>query len=116
MLFRSVDDIIATGSAPEELDLFRNQLKSQWEITELGEPKLALGIAVSRDRANRTISLSQAIKIDNLMEEYGQVDAQTVDTPMTTGLQHNDPTRWHLCPMTLQNGLKEPPTDCLWDH
>jgi hypothetical protein len=47
-----VDDIIAAGSSPEELDSFRDSLKAQWEITELGEPKFALGIAISRDRNN----------------------------------------------------------------
>ena len=47
-----VDDIIAAGSSPEENDRFRDLLKSKWEITQLGEPSLALGIAISRDRTN----------------------------------------------------------------
>ena len=88
-----VDDIVATGSTPEEIDGFRDQLKTQWEITELGEPKLALGIAISRDRANRTVSLSQTIKIDNLVKEYGQLDARAVDTPMVAGLQLRRPDK-----------------------
>ena len=88
-----VDDIVATGSVPQELEMFRDQLKAQWEITELGEPKLALGIAMSRNRADHTISLSQTVKIDNLVEEYGQVDARTVDTPMIAGLQLRQPDK-----------------------
>ena len=74
-----VDDIISTASTPEENDRFRDQLKSKWEITQLGEPKFALGIAISRDRNDRTITLSQSAKIDALVEEYGQSDARPVD-------------------------------------
>lgn len=44
-----VDDIIVAGSTSEENDRFRDLLKTKWEITELSEPTLALGIAISRD-------------------------------------------------------------------
>ena len=80
-----VDDIIAAGSSPKETEQFRDLLKSKWEITELGEPKHALGIAISRNHENHTISLSQAAKIDQLVNEYGQQDAHSVDTPMVPG-------------------------------
>ena len=86
-----VDDIISAGSTTEENDRFCDELKSKWEITELGESCLALGIAISRDRENRTINLSQTSKIDRLVEEYGQSDARTVDTPMVAGLQLRRP-------------------------
>ena len=82
-----VDDIIATRSNPNETKQLRNLLKSKWEITELGKPKFALGIAISHDRNNNTISLSQATKINQLVEEYSQQDARPVDTPMVTGTQ-----------------------------
>jgi hypothetical protein len=82
-----IDNIIATGSTPEATASFRNLLKAKWEITELGEPKYALGIAISHDRTSRTISLSQTAKINQLLKEYGQQDACSVDTPMVAGLQ-----------------------------
>jgi hypothetical protein len=88
-----VDDIIAAGSSPTEIDSFRDQLKSQWEITELGKPKLALGMAIMRDRTKRTISLVQTLKINPLVREYGQSDTRTVDTPMVTGLQLRRPDK-----------------------
>ena len=72
-----VDDILATASSAEGTSRFRDLLKTKWEITELGEPKYALGIAISRDRSLRTISLSQTAKIDKLVEEYGQSDARS---------------------------------------
>jgi hypothetical protein len=68
-------------------------LKSQWEITKLGEPKFALGIAMTCNRDNRTISLSQSAKIDQLVDEYGQYNAHPTDTPMVTGLQLRRPDK-----------------------
>ena len=53
-----VDDIIAAGSSPKETEQFHDLLKSKWEITELGEPKYVLSIAISRNHETRTISLS----------------------------------------------------------
>ena len=104
-----VDDIVATSSAPQELEMFRDQLKAQWEITELGEPKLALGIAMSRNRTNHTISLSQTVKIDNLVEEYGQIDARTVDTPMIAGLQLRRPDKSTPVPADIAKWANKTP-------
>jgi transposase InsO family protein len=104
-----VDDIIAAGSSPTEIDSFRDQLKSQWEITELGEPKLALGVAITRDRTKRTISLVQTLKIDPLVREYGQSDARTVDTPMVTGLQLRRPDKSLPVPTDLIDWIDRTP-------
>ena len=51
-----VDDIISAASTSKENEHFRDLLKSKWEITKLGEPKLALGIAISCNRPARTIT------------------------------------------------------------
>ena len=86
-----VDDIFSTASTPEENDWFRDLLKSRWEISELGPAKFALGIAISRDRSSRTISLSQSAFIDRVIERFGQTDAHPCDTPMVAGLQLRRP-------------------------
>ena len=91
-----VDDIIAAASTAEENSRFSSFLKSKWQITELGEPKLALGISITRDRTNRTISLSSTPKIDELIEEYGQADAHPTDTPMVAGLTLQKPDKTTL--------------------
>ena len=104
-----VDDIIATGSSPEEINHFRDFLKSQWEITELGEPKFALGIAISRDRSARTISLSQTAKIDQLVDEFGLTDARHVDTPMVPGLQLRRPDKTAPIPSEVADWIERTP-------
>ena len=73
-----VDDIFSIANPPEENTRFREQLKSQWEISDLGPIKFALGIAVERD--NNEISLSQTAFIDRIVKQFGQSDAHSVDT------------------------------------
>ncbi len=67
------------------------RLTSKWEISDLGEPKYALGIGITCDRSRRTISLSQTALIDHMVEEFGQSAAHTVDTPMVASLQLQRP-------------------------
>lgn len=104
-----VDDIIAAGSNPSETDHFRDMLKSKWEITELGEPKFALGIAISRDQNDRTISLSQTAKVDQLVDEYGQQNAHSVDTPMVAGLHLQRPDKSVPVPMDVAEWIDRTP-------
>jgi hypothetical protein len=82
-----VDDIISISSSPDENTRFKAQLRDHWELSDLGPVKYALGIAVQRDRQNHTIALSQTALIDRIVEQFGQSDANHVDTPMVAGLQ-----------------------------
>jgi len=82
-----VDDIICMSSSTAENSRFKEELRQHWELSDLGPVKFALGIAILRDRSNHTISLSQTALIDRIIEEFGQLDAHPVDTPMITGSQ-----------------------------
>ena len=82
-----VDDIICISDTIEENNRFKSELRQHWELSDLGPVKYALGIAITRDRSSRTISLSQTALIDRIVEEFGQLDAHPVDTPMVAGLQ-----------------------------
>jgi hypothetical protein len=88
-----VNDIISIASSPDENRHFQSLLTSRWDISALGPAKLALGIAISRDRAARTISLSQSLSIDRLLDKFGQLDARPVDTPMVMGLRLERPDK-----------------------
>jgi hypothetical protein len=81
-----VDDITSITTSHEENNTFREELQSQWDISDLSNVKFALGIAISRDTSNHTISLSQTALIDHVVNQFGQMDVHTKDTPMITGL------------------------------
>jgi hypothetical protein len=68
-----VDDIISISSSADENTRFKTELRQHWELSDLGAVKFALGIGITRDRPNRTISLSQTALIDRIVEEFGGV-------------------------------------------
>jgi hypothetical protein len=68
-------------------------LKSKWDITELGPAKFALGIAFSRDRSARTITLSQTAFIDKVVNRFNLSDAHPCETPMVAGLVLHRPDK-----------------------
>lgn len=62
-----VDDMAAVSSSENEVKRFRSELEATWQITALGEPKIIVGIALRRDRANRMIMLSQVALINKII-------------------------------------------------
>jgi hypothetical protein len=88
-----VDDIISVASTSDENNRFKADLDAKWKISDIGEAKFALGIAMSRNRVERTISLSQTALIDRIISEFGQTDAHSVDTPMVAGLHLRRPDK-----------------------
>jgi hypothetical protein len=77
-----VDDFLIVSSTPEASHSFKEELKSLWTISDLGEARFCVGIAISRDRANRLVSISQTALIDRIVQQFGQTDADPISTPM----------------------------------
>jgi len=88
-----VDDIIVASSSTDETDRFKAELRSQWEISDLGPAKFALGIAITRDLANKSITISQAAFIDRILERFNLSDAHPVDVPMVLGVKLTRPDK-----------------------
>jgi hypothetical protein len=63
----------------------------------------------SRDRENLSISLSQTAKIDQMTEEYGQINARPVDTPMVAGLQLQRPNKNEPIPTEIAAWIAKTP-------
>lgn len=80
-----VDDFLITASSRDAAANFKSELKGLWSISDLGEAKFCVGIAISRDRTARTASLSQTALIDRIISQFGQSDADPISTPMDEG-------------------------------
>jgi hypothetical protein len=87
-----VDDMLSAASSVAANDAFKAQLRSKWAITDLGDIKFCLGIAIVRDAERRTISLSQTALINRIVEQFHQRDAYPVTTPMETKLNLHLPS------------------------
>jgi transposase InsO family protein len=104
-----VDDILSAASSSVENDHFKEQLKSLWDISDLGPAKYALGIAITRHRSDKTISISQSSFIDRVVDRFGQSDAQPADTPMVAGLHLQRPDKASPAPPEVSEWAERTP-------
>lgn len=77
-----VGDFAGAMSNPTEAIRFKDELKSLWEIKDLGIAKFCLGIAIERDLANHNIFLSQTALIDKTLLLFKMDESNAVSTPM----------------------------------
>jgi transposase InsO family protein len=77
-----VDDLLIACSSLSELLEVKKRLTAQFDMEDLGEASFLLGIDIRRDRARRTISISQSAYIAALLERHGMSDCKSVSTPM----------------------------------
>ena len=54
-------------------------------MKDLGAAKYFLGIQITRDRTNRTLSLTQDAYIEKIIKRFGMEHCKPVATPMATG-------------------------------
>src|SRR5258705_13022036 len=85
----SVDDMAITSAHLSDIVAFKAQLQTCFEITDLGELKWLLGLKVERDRAKRTIVLSQEAYVNTVLERFNMESANPAATPMDTGAALN---------------------------
>jgi hypothetical protein len=81
-----VDDLLIICKDLSLVEWFKELLKSNFTIHDLGEVKDFLGCQVRRNRQDRQISISCIPKIEALLEKFGVSDSgRVVDTPMHKG-------------------------------
>jgi hypothetical protein len=85
-LITYVDDLLIVSKLSQETDGVKLKLKAVFSVHDLGDVKSFLGSEVSRDRSVGTLKVTNSLKIENLMREYGisELD-RNVETPMVLG-------------------------------
>ena len=77
-----VDDCTIVASTIRLIEELKAGLRKHVEVTDLGELHWMLGIEVKRDRAGRTVHLSQRAYIDAILRRYNLDDLKPLSTPM----------------------------------
>ena len=77
-----VDDLFLFTASTRLLKQFKEGLKVKFEMEDLGEAKLVLGMQITRDRAKRSLTISQQAYLEKLMERLGMMGMNAVSTPM----------------------------------
>jgi hypothetical protein len=75
-----VDDIILAGKNPDSLNIIKEKLKQEFNMTDLGKLRLFLGIKI--DCSENGMFLSQQVYIRQMLKKFGMEECKPVKTPM----------------------------------
>ena len=98
ILFIHVDDTTVTGSSSRLIEEYEQRVGKIFNITHLGSVSWLLGLAITRDRTKRTLSMSQEAYINSIVRRFNLEDAKPLSTPIdaNTRLLKDD------CPMSTE--------------
>ena len=77
-----VDDCMVTGSSTTLVSKFKVDMDKKYKLTDLGPANWLLGIKISRDLANKTISLSQRTYIESIITRFNFDDLKPSSMPI----------------------------------
>jgi len=80
------DDVLDASSTIEGKNLAKSQLGASYEIKDLGEAKLILGMCINRDPITRNISLSQKSYCEYMLRRFNMENCSPKLTPLPPGL------------------------------
>jgi len=71
-----VDDFVLAAARRQDITWIKNSLTKAFEITDLAEFRMLLGLEVSRQRGHRLLTLHQTKYIDKIvLARHGMQDA-----------------------------------------
>lgn len=83
-----VDDTILAAKTPELLNTLNTQLQSEFKMSSPGNLSEFLLFNITRDRASRTFTISQASYIAALLDDFGLTEACSRTTPCNNRFKH----------------------------
>ncbi|CAI7835182.1 unnamed protein product [Closterium sp. NIES-54] len=82
---RSFNDLVFATTDTEALAHGKFELQKRHTCTDLGELTSYLGLRITRDRAQRTITLTQSHMVQQVLQRFGFTYSSPQSTPLTTG-------------------------------
>ncbi|CAI7762764.1 unnamed protein product, partial [Closterium sp. NIES-53] len=80
-----VDDLVFATADSEALAHVKSELQKRHTCTDLGELTSYLGLRITRDRAQRTITLTQSHMVQQVLQRFGFTYSSPQSTPLPTG-------------------------------
>jgi hypothetical protein len=76
-----VDDLIIGSSSIDNMKNIKKQLSAEYDMKDLGDLDYCLGLAFTRDRVKRTITIGQEKYVKEVLEQFGLSNCWSVPTP-----------------------------------
>ncbi|CAI7858007.1 unnamed protein product [Closterium sp. NIES-53] len=80
-----VDDLVFATADTEALAHVKSELQKRHTCTDLGELTSYLGLRITRDRAQRTITLTQSHMVQQVLQRFAFTYSSPQSTPLPTG-------------------------------
>ncbi|CAI7924374.1 unnamed protein product [Closterium sp. NIES-53] len=80
-----VDNLVFATADTEALAHVKSELQKKHTCTGLGELTSYLGLRITRDRAQRTITLTQSHMVQQVLQRFGFTYSSPQSTPLPTG-------------------------------
>ncbi|CAI7866141.1 unnamed protein product [Closterium sp. NIES-53] len=80
-----VDDLVFATADTEALAHVKSELRKRHTCTDLGELTSYLGLRITRDRAQCTITLTQSHMVHQVLQHFGFTYCSPLSTPLPTG-------------------------------
>ncbi|CAI7747207.1 unnamed protein product [Closterium sp. NIES-54] len=80
-----VDDLVFATADTEALAHVKSELQKRPTCTDLGELTSYLGLRITRDRAQRTITLTQSHMVQQVLQRFGFTYSSPQSTPLPPG-------------------------------
>jgi hypothetical protein len=77
-----VDDLIILASNVSILKLLKSRLEDEFEMSDLGGLHYCLGVEFERDRANRTITMSQSKYMEEVLKRFNMEECKPIGTSL----------------------------------
>ena len=96
----ATNDLTIIAKSIDSAQLIKRQLNEHFKIVDLGKIKWLLGVHITRNLENQTISLGQQSYIDDIVKHFGLEDTRSASTPIkpSTDLTPGTP---HILPIKL---------------
>ncbi|CAI7804822.1 unnamed protein product [Closterium sp. NIES-53] len=83
-VFVNVDDLVFAIADTEAPTLVKSELQKRHTCTDLGELRSYLGLQITRDRARRTITLTESHMVHQVLQRFGFQFSSPQPTPLST--------------------------------
>ncbi len=76
--------MLITSNKKDKLEEIKSRLSKVFKVKDLGEPKVFLGMKMTRDRETRTMTITQEEYIEKILQRFNLENCNPVRTPMVT--------------------------------
>lgn len=80
-----VDDILLASNNLGMLHETKQFLAQNFDMKDMGEASYVIGIEIHRDRAGKSLSLSQKAYINKVLERFGMQNCSSISAPLVKG-------------------------------